>query len=205
MCQYYYIIRHAETALNAAGVIQGQGMDVPLSPQGRKQARALYDALREIPFQAVIYSPLRRAEQTVEPFLSKYPGLAMPQLKEISWGVLEGAPPTPHVQTLVSKLHDKWQAGLYDAAAPGGESPQDVQKRVLETLHYLQSHHPKGNILICTHGRTLRILLATILGYELRCMHLFAHSPGALNLLVRLPSGYFYALRLNDTHHLIGS
>lgn len=204
MCQYYYIIRHAETPLNAAGVVQGQGMDVSLSPQGRKQAQALYHVLREIPFQIVVYSPLQRAKETVAPFLSDYPGLETPQLKEISWGVLEGSPPTPRVTALLSKIHEKWRSGAYDVKAPGGESPQEVQKRVTQILHYLQSHYPKGNLLICTHGRTLRILLATILGYELRYMHLFDHSPAGINVLVRLPSGYFYALRLNDTRHLSG-
>ena len=57
------LIRHGETTWNIEGRYQGQE-DTPLSERGRKQGLLLAEALREIPIDLCISSPLQRSYQT---------------------------------------------------------------------------------------------------------------------------------------------
>ena len=52
-----YIIRHGETKLNALGRLQGW-TDEPLNQNGKDLAIITGEALKEIPFDLVITSPL---------------------------------------------------------------------------------------------------------------------------------------------------
>lgn len=60
-----YIIRHGETRLNALGCLQGW-TDKPLNQNGKDLAVITGEALKDIPFDLVITSPLKRARETGE-------------------------------------------------------------------------------------------------------------------------------------------
>ena len=57
-------------------------------------------------------------------------------------------------------------------------------------------------MLVCTHGRLLRILLAGALGYGLHRMNMFPHENTGLNILRMNRHGRFMVERLNDLTHL---
>ena len=59
----FLLIRHAESAWNAAGRWQGQA-DPPLSPLGREQARAVARELAEAKLDVLLASDLCRALET---------------------------------------------------------------------------------------------------------------------------------------------
>ena len=59
------LARHGETPWNAEGRYQGQ-VDIPLSPIGEGQARALGARLAEVQVDRAIASPLSRARRTAE-------------------------------------------------------------------------------------------------------------------------------------------
>jgi len=59
------LVRHGETVWNANQRYQGQ-RDVPLSPEGRRQARQLRERLRRETVHAVYASDLSRARETAE-------------------------------------------------------------------------------------------------------------------------------------------
>ena len=59
------LARHGETAWNAEGRYQGQE-DIPLSPVGEAQARALGERLRDVRIDRAVASPLSRALRTAE-------------------------------------------------------------------------------------------------------------------------------------------
>lgn len=61
-----FLIRHGETALNAAGVLRGQ-LDVPLNETGQAEALALGGAFLNVPLASVTSSPLCRAVDTARP------------------------------------------------------------------------------------------------------------------------------------------
>ena len=58
-----YIIRHGETPWNAEGRLQGQ-TDIPLNENGIRLAKITGEALKDVPFDFAISSPLKRARQT---------------------------------------------------------------------------------------------------------------------------------------------
>src|ERR1019366_7410853 len=60
-----FLIRHGETALNAAGVLRGQ-LDVPLNEAGRSEALALGEAFSRTRLSSVVSSPLKRALDTAQ-------------------------------------------------------------------------------------------------------------------------------------------
>ncbi len=63
---HVFLVRHGETALNAAGVLRGQ-LDVPLNATGEAEATALSEVFRGVPLSTVVSSPLRRAVDTARP------------------------------------------------------------------------------------------------------------------------------------------
>jgi broad specificity phosphatase PhoE len=90
-----YFIRHGETEYNALGMVQGRGIDADLNDIGRKQAEAFYQYYKNLPFDKLYTSTLKRTHQTVKRFIDS--GLAWEQLSgldELAWGELEGKPAT---------------------------------------------------------------------------------------------------------------
>jgi probable phosphoglycerate mutase len=198
----WYIIRHGQTEFNARNIVQGSGIDAPLDATGHHQAASFFNQYRNIPFGAIYVSGLQRTAQTVEPF-SKL-GLhlmRLPELNEINWGELEGQQGSPSVRAVFHETIQRWTCGELDYRIPGGESPLEVLDRLKRGLDLIQKTAPPGPILICSHGRTLRILLSYLLGYGLERMQYFEHDNTGLNLLVPLPNRH-YALKINDLSHL---
>ena len=64
-----YLVRHGETTLNARGCNYGR-TDVGLSGRGRRQAEELRNFFGQVPLDAVVTSPLKRAVETAEIILS---------------------------------------------------------------------------------------------------------------------------------------
>ena len=62
-----YLVRHAQTASSAVDSFNGQ-RELPLTEQGREQARKLGERLRGVRFAAVYRSPLGRTAQTASKF-----------------------------------------------------------------------------------------------------------------------------------------
>jgi len=88
------LVRHGETVWNREGRYQGV-IDVPLSPEGERQAAALAVQLRSEPLAAVYSSTLRRAYYTAVPIAAAH-GLTVirdPRLNEINQGQWEGLRP----------------------------------------------------------------------------------------------------------------
>ncbi|MCF5916982.1 histidine phosphatase family protein, partial [Xanthomonas perforans] len=59
------LARHGETPWNAEGRYQGQ-IDIPLSPVGEGQARALGERLHTLQIDRAVASPLSRAQATAK-------------------------------------------------------------------------------------------------------------------------------------------
>lgn len=85
-----YIMRHGETDWNKEMRLQGKS-DVPLNAFGRYLAEKTRDGMREISFDAIYTSPLKRARETAE-IVSRgdIPVLADERLSEFGFGTYEG-------------------------------------------------------------------------------------------------------------------
>lgn len=169
------IVRHGETDFNVANVVQGRGLNPALNDTGRFQAVRFYKHYQHHPIDFIFTSTLRRTQQTVTWFLAKgIPWQPMHHLDEISWGDLEGKPAS-EVRDRFQKLLDAWNKGDLDQKSSGGESPLELQAKHRRFIEHYRST-PHENILICSHGRAMRILLSTMLETPLEEMDQYKHS-----------------------------
>lgn len=197
-----YIIRHGQTDFNLQGIVQGSGVDSSLNDFGRKQSQAFYEAYKQIPFQKIYTSTLKRSIESVTGFINKgIPHEVLPGLNEISWGRKEGQPITPEEDAYYHYVLGEWRKGNTGLRIEGGESPEEVVQRMKPAVSSIMSKQLEHTILICMHGRAMRILLCYLLNYPLKSMDFFEHEN--LCLYVVHYTGTMFSIELhNDSSHL---
>jgi len=197
-----YIVRHGQTDYNLKGVVQGSGIDAPINDNGRNQADAFFAAHSHLKIDKVYYTGLQRTKQSIEQFLNMgKPSEAIPDLNEISWGKYEGVPMTHDENKYYLHMLTQWANGDLDYAIAGGESPNMVYRRLKNGLNYIleQGHE---DILICMHGRAMRVMMSLILNYPLQYMDVFEHQNlGCYEFTVQGKEN-FRMDRYNDTSYL---
>ena len=194
-----FLARHGQTDQNAAGLVQGRGLDPDLNATGRAQAEALAAALGDTPLDAVYVSTQRRSQQTAEPTLAAHPEARLvvrSGLDEMDWGAHEGKGHTPDSEDTAmaaayEDLNRRWDAGETDLHVRGGESPDEVWARVQPVLAEIGAAFPGGRVLVVSHRRLLRVLVAGALpGGGLERMSRYPHDNAALSTL-DVPGGTF--------------
>ena len=148
-----------------------------LSPTFLSQAAQFFAAYGHIPFDKVYTSALRRTHESVQQFLDLgLPHEAHTGLNEISWGVREGTRITMAEDEEYRRVLAGWNAGDTHARLLGGESPEEVAARQRPFIELLRARTDERTVLVCLHGRALRVLLCQLLRYPLSCMEGFEHS-----------------------------
>lgn len=199
-----YLIRHGQTDFNRQNIVQGSGVDTDLNERGRLQAQAFYDCYQHIPFDKVYTSALKRSQQSVKGFIEKgLPWEALSGLNEISWGTKEGQRVTPDEDEYYHFMLKQWQLGNTSLRIEKGESPEDVVARMKPAVDMILSRPEEETILVCMHGRAIRILLCHLLRYPLRSMDMFEHENLCLYLL-EYTGSMFSVRKYNDIEHLAG-
>jgi broad specificity phosphatase PhoE len=199
-----YLVRHGQTDFNLQGIVQGSGVDSSLNDTGRAQALAFFDAYQDVRFDKVYTSKLRRTTETVQSFIDLgIPHESLAGLNEISWGTKEGQKITPEEDEYYHWMLKQWQQGNTSKRIEGGESPEEVSVRQRPCLDLMLSRREEHTILICMHGRAMRILLCQLLNYPLKSMDLFEHANLCL-YLVNHTGTMFSVEKYNDTTHLVG-
>jgi broad specificity phosphatase PhoE len=158
--------------------------------------------IKHTPFTKIYTSTLERSIQSVDSFIRK--GIsheARKELVEISYGLYDGVKSNIEPDGPYKQLTQKWNGGDMDAKMPDGESPVDVRNRIIPFLHHLIYNVTDEYILICFHGRAMRIFLATLLDLDLIHMNLFNHSNMGL-YFVKYRSPFFCIEKFNDLAHL---
>lgn len=145
------LIRHGETPLNVARVLQPA--DTPLSERGQAQAAALAGRLAGAGLVGILSSDLPRARQTAE-HLARATGLPVATtalLQERNFGDLRGL---PYDGLEINPL-------AMDEAPPGGESRWQFEQRVAEAFaHALRLQAALGGPLaVVTHGLVVKAML----------------------------------------------
>lgn len=199
-----YLVRHGQTDYNLNGIVQGSGIDASLNVKGQQQADIFYSSFSSVAFDKVYTSALKRSIQSVQQFIDDgVPHQVVPELNEINWGTREGIKITPEEDEYYHSVIKKWQEGDVSLEIEGGESPQQVFERQTKALDVILANHTEETILICMHGRAMRILLCQMLNYPLHCMDMFEHSNLCLYKLNY--TGNMFSVELfNYTAHLNG-
>ena len=170
-----YLIRHGETEYNKLGLVQGSGIDAELNEVGIAQADAFYQHFKHIPFKRIYTSDLVRTKQSVKEFInSGIPTEHYEGLNEISWGTSEGKTTNPENDKVYYETLRKWAEGETSLIMNGGESPEGVAHRQRKVIDLIESRD-EDPILVCMHGRAMRIILCQLLNLPLQNMDLFEH------------------------------
>lgn len=198
------LARHGETPWNAEGRYQGQ-VDIPLSPIGEAQARALGQRLADVRIDRAVASPLGRARRTAELALGE---VRAPMLRfdagfqEIAHGEWEGLLAC-EIHARDPELMRDWREAPQTVQMPGGESLQQVADRVWPAFaRACEGLVADDTVLIIAHDAVNRALLCRILGMPMRNFWRFRQAPTTLNLLEGADVDHLEVVRLNDsTHH----
>ena len=148
-----YIMRHGKTDWNAKHRLQGRE-DIPLNEEGREMARAAKAAHSDLHFDICYCSPLIRAKETAEIFLSgtDTPIVTDNRLREMSFGIYEG---TEHVtQTPECPVYTLFKDPVHYKAVNEAESLEELYARTGNFIKEVLTpeYVAAKNILIVAHG-----------------------------------------------------
>jgi broad specificity phosphatase PhoE len=154
-----FLIRHAQSQLNAQGRWQGL-TDAPLSAQGLAQAQALERELAGERLDAVVTSPLLRALETARRVAAPHglvPELEA-ELRELDVGEWGGLTRGEIAIRWPAELV-QFDSGDADARPPGGESRRELGLRVGRAAMALVLRHAGRRIALVTHLGVIAALL----------------------------------------------
>lgn len=149
-----WLVRHGETALNAARVLQPA--DTPLSDHGVRQAEALAERMTRAPLAGILSSDLPRAEHTAR-VIARHTGHTVQTtrlLHERNFGDWRGL---PYDGLRVDPLQ-------MDGAPPGGESAADFAQRCQRGFDEALCWQRRlgGLLVVVTHGLVIRQMLMAL-------------------------------------------
>ena len=201
MRKEWYFIRHGQTAYNEKGIVQGSGIDSELNEKGIQQALAFYRTYEKVAFDKIIASGLRRTRQTVQAFARKGHNIYRDaSINEINWGIYEGKSASVDMKDAYKYMVSEWANGNFDARAENGESIAELGARLSGFIERLKQQDAQ-KILICTHGRTLRCMMALIKSGDLTKMESNKHSNTCLYKVI-YENGKCTVELEDDTSHL---
>ncbi|MFZ4262721.1 histidine phosphatase family protein [Sphingobacterium sp. HJSM2_6] len=181
MKKTFYFIRHGQTDLNLKGIVQGRGVNSPLNQNGLQQAQAFYEAYKHIPFDKIYTSTLLRTHQTVQHFVNDgIPMIELSGLDEISWGIYEGKEQNQEILAGFEQVVNSWRNNELDLAILEGESPNALVLRQQVAIQTMLEQKQEQEVLVCMHGRALRIMLCHLTGVPVCKMDEFPHTNTAL-------------------------
>ncbi|MFI0962800.1 histidine phosphatase family protein [Streptomyces sp. NPDC021080] len=176
------LVRHGETEWSMSGRHTGS-TDVPLTDNGREQARRLRPLIARHHIAAAFVSPMRRARETAE-LAGIGHARVDPDLCEWDYGGYEGV-------TTVEIHRERPDWFLFtDGVAPGppehpGESPEQVGVRAERALARIDAAlaESEGSVVVVSHGHFLRVLTARRLGLTAQSGAVFQLGTGTMSRL----------------------
>ena len=167
--------------------------------------RLFFSTYKNVPFDKVYSSTLIRTYQTVARFVEEFqiPHESLEGLDEISWGNYEGKVQDEAIMQGFKELVSSWRSGDLDARVENGESPNQLVKRQKEAISYILEKDDEQTILVCLHGRALRILLCHLTETPVSNMDDFPHTNTSLYVL-EYENGKFSMVEHFNTKHLEG-
>jgi broad specificity phosphatase PhoE len=149
------LIRHGETSWSRDGRHTSR-TDLPLTPIGEDQARALQQTVTGRNFCLVLSSPLERARRTAE--LAGLDGVEIdPDLVEWDYGEVEGR--------TTEDLREQWPDWtIWNGPVPGGETIDQVAARADRVIARVRSCPAGTAVAAVAHGHILRVLAARWVG-----------------------------------------
>lgn len=198
----FYFIRHGQTADNLLGILQGH-RDIELDETGCRQAELLGERLRDIRFDVIFSSDLKRAFKTAE-IIGRAVNIVpipMKELREWDLGELEGVR-WKELREKYPEVVDCFNFESGDVAVPGGESHGAFESRIFNCLEELGKAWCGKRIIVVTHGGVLRAVFKHIVGPVAAGNMLPVTSNVSFSNAIRYADGRWRLRCWNDISHL---
>lgn len=140
-----HFIRHGEVH-NPESILYGRMPGYFLSDNGREQAKAAAQAIRDRHISKIFASPMERAQQTAHIIANgngRTPDIVTDERLNEVHSPFDG---TPH-----EELEKTW-FDLYTGTEPPYEQPQDIRQRVLDFLRDVRAQHAGEEVAAVSHG-----------------------------------------------------
>ncbi len=153
-----WLLRHAESAHNVAGVLSSRLPGADLTATGRAQAAAAAERLAGEPVAAVYASPAVRAARTASVIAARRSPpkkiILDAALVEADLGVWEdGTDSTGCLGVLAAWIRDR----DLTARMPGGENGLEVAARFAAAMDRVVTAHPGGTVVVVSHVATITV------------------------------------------------
>ena len=146
-----YVARHGQTDWNVENKVCGS-TNRPLTEQGKEQAKALAEKMKDKDIDVIIASPMLRSMQTAGAvsIATGIPVIMDERLREHDYGEFEG----------FDRSRDEYwqQKYLFATKFPKGESLFDLAQRVYNLLDDVKKAYPDKTVLLVCHGGVSRMI-----------------------------------------------
>jgi len=175
-----YLLRHGETAYNADGNRYCGRTDIELTAKGLRQAKFVFEQLRDTKIDAVYSSPLFRAKRTAEIASGGREVMVDERLIEVDFGDWEGKTKEEFIAENAF-LWDNWMNAPENNKAGGtGESATEIVARVSSFFDEMISRHENQTIMVVGHNGINRLFMASKLGMPLKNYRQLAQQNSSL-------------------------
>ena len=154
-----FLTRHAESESSTRGLTNGDPRTaVPLTAEGREQARRLGDLLADTELDLCVTSEFERTQETADLALAgrDVARIVLPGLNDIRFGAFEGGPLRDY--RAWARAH-----GPEESAPGGGESRVETVRRYVDAYRDLLARSER-TILVVAHGLPVRYVLDAAAG-----------------------------------------
>ena len=193
-----YVIRHGQSEANLR-IAHAGWSQVPLTEKGLAQASAIQPRLKELHFDKVIVSDLRRAKQTAQNALPDYDHTYDWRIREIGVGRLQGE----LVSDCEAKLGESYIRNRLDRdfTAYGGENLEIMQARIDAFMDDLTQEPENAQIAVVCHEGAIFCMLCHVL--QCRQTRLAARSDNCSISVFTYKAGQWTLNKWNETGNLI--
>jgi len=201
-----YLLRHGQSDANANHIFASRSIDPALTDVGHQQIRSQARFLKPLSISELFCSPLLRARQTAE-IVGQFCGL-VPKINksliEVDVGTLDGRSIEVYENRVVfSRVIEQWNLGHNDIGFPGGESLDEVKKRLLDFIKVLDNEENK-NILVVAHDILFIAFVWLFCDNHMPKFNDDNIKPGHISIVSKIDSK-FHILRHNIAPELLDS
>jgi alpha-ribazole phosphatase len=176
------LVRHGEPDECVRSRCYGR-LDVSLSPWGREQMLRARHLLGEGQVSAIYSSPSRRALESAGLLAQcRTPVKVERGFSEIDFGELEGLS-YDEIAERFPETYGAWMNRPTEVTFPGGETFSDMTARVRKAFDEVRRAHNDEVVVIVSHAGVNRIVLATVLGLDLRRIFRLDQAYACVNVI----------------------
>ncbi len=193
------LVRHGLTKMTGP-VLAGWTPGLHLDERGEKQAAAVAERLREVPFAAIVSSPLDRCLDTAAAIAGGRDLQVQEdeRLGECRYGDWTGKPLKELAKDPLWKVVQNHPSAVV-FPGPEGEPLRDTQNRAVAAVRDWNARlGPDATWLACSHGDVIKSIVADAMGLHLDQFQRIMADPCSLTV-IRYTEMRPFVMRTNDT------